>query len=78
MNWANNGTDMYIDNVKLLDKDGNAIPFVAADAAAPSASSDNAVPKTGETSYAGYYIIGAVVMLAGTVFVLKKRKSVEA
>jgi LPXTG-motif cell wall-anchored protein len=28
MNWANNGTDMYIDNVKLTDVDGNAVPFL--------------------------------------------------
>lgn len=75
MNWANNGTDMYIDNVQLLDADGNALELTGLDAA--PAEEVAAVPQTGTSSYAIYFAIGAVVMVAGAV-VLKKRKSVEA
>lgn len=91
MNWANNGTDNYIDNVKLLDVDGNPIAILAADAAEAtveeaadeSATADDAateevaaeVPKTGSTSYALFFLAGAALMATGAV-VLKKRNSV--
>lgn len=91
MNWANNGTDDYIDNIKILDVDGNAIPLVSAaaveatdDAAATTtddATTDDTaatadVPKTGTTSYALYFLADAAIMAAGAV-VIKKRKTVE-
>jgi LPXTG-motif cell wall-anchored protein len=86
MNWANNGTDDYIDNVKILDKDGNAMELVglAGDAAATDTATDttaatdttSTAPKTGTTSYALFFAAGAAVMLTGAV-VLKRRKTVE-
>lgn len=81
--WGNDKSNlMYIDNVKFLDADGNALPIVAADdvAATDDAAAEDAgeaTPKTGETSYALYFVAGAAVMFAGAV-VLKRRKSVEA
>lgn len=73
MNWANNGTDIYLDNIKLLDASGNAVALTGL-AAAPA---DTAAPKTGTTNYAVSFAFGTVIMLAG-VIVLKKRRSVEA
>lgn len=69
MNWGNKGYNNYFDNIRLLDKDGNAVPFVGA--AAPSATS---TPKTGVESYSLVFLAGAAIMLVGVVS-LKKRKS---
>jgi LPXTG-motif cell wall-anchored protein len=65
MNWANNGTDMYIDNLKFLDADGSVIP-----AAAPSATAN---PATGDP---GILILGlaAVGSIAGLVSLKRKNK----
>ena len=72
MNWANNGTDIYLDNIKLLDADGNAVALTGL-GVAPSETTT--APKTGTTDFTVPFALGAVVMLAGAV-VLKKRKSV--
>ena len=83
MNWGNSGSDMYIDNVKFLDAEGNAVALavtevVATDAAATDdAATDAAVPATGSTSLALFFLAGAAMMLVGAV-VLKKRNSIEA
>lgn len=69
MNWANRGQNNYIDNVKLLDKDGNAIPLTGLEAASATATT----PKTGVVSYAIVFGIGAVTMLGGTVAFRKRR-----
>jgi LPXTG-motif cell wall-anchored protein len=75
MNWANNGTDIYFDNIRFLDEAGNPVPFIGLDAAPAKAATT--APKTGTTDYAVPFALAAVVMLAGAV-VLKKRRSVEA
>lgn len=78
MNWANNGTDNYLDNIQLLDADGNPIPLTGLDAApAEEAAPAEDAPKTGVQSYAIIFALGAVVMLGGVV-VLRKRRSVQA
>jgi len=77
MNWGNSGSDMYVDNIKFLDADGNAVALVAAEAVEAEVATPAATPKTGTTSYGLYFLAGAAVMLAGAV-VLKKRKSIEA
>lgn len=77
MNWANNGTDMYIDNIQLLDADGNALELTGLDAAPAATEEVTAVAQTGTVSYAIYFAIAAVIMAAGAV-VLKKRKAIEA
>jgi LPXTG-motif cell wall-anchored protein len=83
MNWANNGTDIYLDNIKLLDASGNAVALAtaaSAEVAAPTeeATTDSAaVPKTGTTNYTVIFALGAVAMFTGAV-VMKKRRSVEA
>ncbi len=85
MNWANNGTDIYFDNIRFLDEAGNAVALTGLDAApaAPAAAEEKAepaakpAPKTGSADYAVPFAFGAVVMLAGAI-VLKKRRSVEA
>jgi hypothetical protein len=73
MNWSNSGSVNYIDNIKLLDADGNAIPLAAPEAAAEEA----ATPKTGVPSYGIYFLAGAAFMLAGAI-VIRRRKSIEA
>ena len=75
MNWANNGTDIYFDNIRFLDEAGNPVPFIGLDAAPAKAAAT--APKTGTTDYAAFFALAAVVMLAGAV-VTKKRRSVEA
>lgn len=74
MNWANNGTDNYIDNVRLLDADGNAIEFlataaVAVEEAAPAEAAD--VPKTGVVGLGLVYGLGA---LATGAFALRRKQ----
>lgn len=77
MNWANNGTDIYLDNIKLLGADGNAVALTGLDAAPAqvATTASDAAPKTGTTSYAVPFAFGAIIMLAGAV-VLRRRKSV--
>ncbi len=81
MKWAN-VNDMYVDNVRFLDADGNPIALATA-AAAPAAddaaatTTAAATPKTGSTPYAVFFVAGAALTLAGAV-VLKRRKSVDA
>lgn len=88
MNWGNSGSDMYVDNIKFLDADGNAVAIAATEAAADAAATDAAatddaatddaaVPATGSTSLALFFLAGAAMMLVGAV-VLKKRNSIEA
>ncbi len=77
MNWANNGTDIYFDNVRFLDADGNPVALLASAEAAVEVTAEVTAPKTGTTNYTVYYAIAAVVMLAGAV-VLKKRNSTKA
>ena len=68
MNWANNGTDMYIDNVQFLDAAGNVI----APAAAPAPAATSANPKTGDPSIMlfGLTAVGSLVGLVS----MKRRK----
>lgn len=75
MNWANNGTDNYIDNVKILDKSGNVMALASAAAAEPAAeeAADTAaadVPKTGVVGFGIIYGLGA---LATGAAVLKRK-----
>lgn len=83
MNWANNGTDIYLDNIKFLDASGNAVallaaaPAEAAPAEEAAATDSAAAPKTGEANYTLFFGLGAAAMLTGAV-VIKKRRSVEA
>jgi LPXTG-motif cell wall-anchored protein len=83
--WGNDKTNyMYIDNVTFYDADGNKLAIQTAEVEEVSEEVVEAVvedtaaeaPKTGEVSYTLYYILGAVVMLTGTV-VVKRRKSIE-
>lgn len=78
MNWGNSGSDMYVDNIKFLDADGNAVAVGASEVAATDAAAtdDAAVPATGSTSLALFFLAGAAMMLVGAV-VLKKRNSIE-
>lgn len=66
MNWGNNGNNHYMDNIRLLDREGNVVPFVGAAA--------SSTPKTGVESYSLVFLAGAAIMLVGAVS-LKKRKS---
>lgn len=83
MKWAN-ANDMYIDNVKFLDADGNALAIQTAAVEEAAATVETAteatttadVPKTGTTSYALYFLAAAAVMGTGVV-VMKRRKSIE-
>lgn len=74
MNWANNGTDNYIDNIQILDKDGNPMEIVSLGAASETAAADDAastdVPKTGVVGLGIVYGLGAV---ATGVVALKRR-----
>ncbi|MDF2541149.1 MAG: hypothetical protein K0S47_867 [Herbinix sp.] len=90
MNIANNGTDMYIDNVRFLTADGSAIALVSTTQRPGSNVSGNTamdvtavmevvtkdVPMTGSTSNAIYYLVGIAAMLKVAVF-LKKRETFE-
>lgn len=71
MNWGNSGSDMYVDNVKFLDADGNAVPLVATAAASADTT---ATPKTGAVSFAVLFGLGAVAMGTGSVVLKKKNK----
>lgn len=72
MRWAGNANDMYIDNVRLLDANGNPIELKIVSA------SENAVPKTGSASNAVYLFAGAVIMIAGVLAVKKKGNSIKS
>lgn len=80
MNWANNGTDIYLDNIKFYDADGNLVPLAgaAADTATAEATAETAetatTPKTGVESYAVLYLIGSALMASGIV-ATKKHKN---
>lgn len=80
MKWAG-ANDMYLDNIKLLDADGNpvALNIGAAEASTDDAAATDAaatdVPKTGATSYALFFLLGAAAMATGAVVV--RRRSVE-
>lgn len=81
MNWGNKGYNNYIDNIRLLDRDGNPVPFVGAgtveaaeDSGATDASTTASTPKTGVESYSLVFLAGASIMLVGAV-TLKKRKN---
>lgn len=84
MKWAN-VNDFYVDNVRFLDADGNAIALAAGETteanaaapAAPAADKPAEAPKTGSTSYAAFFAAGAALMLAGA-FAIRRRKSIEA
>lgn len=83
MKWSGSTNDMYIDNVKFLDADGNpiALQTAAVEATDTAAATDDSaatadVPKTGTTSYALFFLAGAAAMAAGAV-VIRRRKSVE-
>ncbi len=69
MNWGNSGSDMYVDNVRFLDADGNKVPLVAATAETAAAS-----PKTGVVSFVALFGLGAVAMGAGSVALKKKER----
>jgi len=83
MKWAG-ANNMYIDNIQFLDADGNALAIQgAADAAVTdttAAATDTTaaadVPKTGETSFALFFLAGAALMAIGAV-VVKNRKTVQ-
>ncbi len=78
MNWANNGAINYIDNVQLLDADGNPLPLSGLDAApAADTAAATTAPKTGVQSYAIVFGIGAIAMLGGAV-IFRKRRTIEA
>ena len=64
MKWSGNANDMYIDNLRFLDADGNPIVLITT-----PASED--VPGT--KSYIGYFI-AAILMLSGAIVI--KRRSV--
>ncbi len=72
--WGNNkNNNIYIDNIKLTDADGNVIPFAVE--AAPAASDDGAsVPKTGVVSLALLFGLGAAAMGSGSVVMKRKEK----
>lgn len=82
MNWGAANINTYIDNVKFLDAAGNVIPLAVAEATVEveevaeveEVKTETAVPKTGETNFAVYFLGAAVVLLAGAV-VLNKRKN---
>ncbi len=65
MKWSGNANDMYIDNLRFLDADGNPITL----STTPAISED--IPKTGSKSFMGY-LIAAILMLTG-VIVIRRR-----
>lgn len=72
MKWAG-GNDFYIDNVRFLDADGNAIEFVttAAEAVEEAAPAAADVPKTGVVGLGLVYGLGA---LATGAFALRRKQ----
>lgn len=83
MKWAGTTSDMYIDNVRFLDAAGVAVALKAAPAEVveevatdDAVATTDALPQTGSTSYALYFLVGAAAMFAGAV-VLKKRNVVQ-
>lgn len=80
MNWGNKGYNNYMDNIRLLDRDGNPVPFVEAGAAEAveavevTETTTASTPKTGVESYSLVFLAGASIMLVGAV-ALKKRKN---
>lgn len=77
MRWASTeGADyyIYIDDVKLLDDDGNALPLTeikAAPASAPAPETPAASPATGNASVVS---LGAIAALAAAAVVLSRKK----
>jgi len=69
MNWANNGTDIYIDNVVFKDADGNPIEIVSGTASSGKASN----PKPSDP---GLLVLGltAAGSLIGLVSMKRKNK----
>lgn len=76
MNWGNSGSDMYVDNVKFLAEDGSAIALASGSgsAEAPVDTETSVLPKTGEQFGKLYYAIGGLVILAGLIVVVAKRR----
>ncbi|HWT76434.1 MAG TPA: LPXTG cell wall anchor domain-containing protein [Mobilitalea sp.] len=93
MNWGNNGTDDYIDNIKILDVDGNAIPLVSAaaveatdDTAATTtdaaATTDDAAATTTDVPKTGatsfaLFFLTGAAVMGVGALVIKRRKAVE-
>lgn len=79
MNWGNDPkADVYIDNLKVLDADGNPLPLVTAavEAATDAAPADDTaaadVPKTGVVGFGILYGLGALT--TGAVALKRKQR----
>lgn len=66
MKWAGNANDMYIDNLRFLDKDGHPIELITTSEATED------IPKTGIESNLRVIVIASIITLGVAVLLIRK------